>query len=114
MKHKISILSVLIVSIAACLSLLACGDKPNTPSDSTHTHSYGAWQYDEISHWKECSCGDTDSYGAHSFDVNNKCTQCGYQKGDEPIAEHKHAFSKDWASDETYHWHAAICEKGSK
>ncbi|MBR6776204.1 MAG: hypothetical protein IKM27_00505 [Clostridia bacterium] len=64
-------------------------------SDSTHTHSFGEWNTDSDSHWKECGCGQKDSEAAHSFgewivtkeptesdagSEHRTCSQCGYEE----------------------------------
>ncbi|MBQ7896211.1 MAG: Ig-like domain-containing protein, partial [Oscillospiraceae bacterium] len=52
-----------------------------TVSDHDYT---GAWKNDNLSHWKECSCGEQKDNGFHTtkFDnINNKfvCKICGYE-----------------------------------
>jgi hypothetical protein len=45
--------------------------------DNTHTHEWGAWQYNETEHWKECTANDgaKTAEGNHTGDP---CTDCGY------------------------------------
>ena len=33
----------------------------------SHTHEYGDWQYNDMQHWKACSCGDETDRGNHDF-----------------------------------------------
>lgn len=56
-----------------------------TPDTSTHTHDYTINNFDDIKHWKECSCGDKKDIAQHIY-VDNKCS-CGYNK---PQSGHTH------------------------
>ena len=38
------------------------------------------------------------------------CEKQDEQNEQEEVGEHIHTFSAEWSFDETYHWHAAICE----
>ena len=53
----------------------------------THTHTYGAWEYDGTNHWQECTdvgCPDRDGSvrgeGTHVYDndTDTTCNVCGY------------------------------------
>ena len=45
--------------------------------DDTHTHEWGAWQYDATQHWKECTANDGAEYGRANH-TGDPCTVCGY------------------------------------
>ena len=53
----------------------------------THTHTYGAWEYDGTNHWQKCTdagCPDRDGSvrgeGTHVYDndTDTTCNVCGY------------------------------------
>lgn len=87
------------------------------------------WKYDEKSHWHECITKkhtDISEKIAHDFNEGVvttaptetekgvktlTCKTCGYKKT-EPIdtLPHTHKYATDWSTDETNHWHVAICE----
>ena len=84
--------------------------------------TYGTeYEYDAVGHWKDCTntdgeheevavITDAEGYAEHSFDANNTCTVCDYQKS---VPEtHTHNFTVLWAyttvtTDPYYgkHWH---------
>lgn len=58
-----------------------------------HEHVFGTeWKFDENGHWKECSCGETSDFAAHTYkwvidkeatatekgSKHQECTVCGY------------------------------------
>ena len=61
-----------IAIIAIGFALATCDD-----GKDTHTHEWGAWQYNETEHWKECTANDgaKTAEGNHTGDP---CTDCGY------------------------------------
>ena len=61
------ILIILIIAFA----FIGCDDKSDT-----HTHEWGAWQYNATEHWKECSCGEEYGRANHTGDP---CTVCDYE-----------------------------------
>ena len=116
-------LSLLIFLVSISMVILSC-------SQEVHTHTYSTeWTSDESVHWHSATCGCKDlkvEKFVHTFgdwittqepteeaegSKERTCTVCGY-KATEVIEKlaHTHKFSEDWASDGTYHWHAATCE----
>ena len=97
-----ALISALTFGAAACSST----------GEETHSHTYAPeWSKSETHHWKEPTCDDTTEkgyYAAHSFDEEGKCTECGYKRGNG--GGHTHSWSTEWTSDETYHWHDALCD----
>ena len=75
-----------------------CGHQK--PIVSEHQHSYSEqWTTDSDYHWHEATCeheGEISGLGAHVFDEDGKCTECGYVKPAEP--KHEHTYS-DWLGD---------------
>ena len=75
------------------------------------------YEHDLDHHWKNCTepnCAITENsqkagYGEHNTDgANGACTVCGHWSSDDaehPSHGHEHTWSKEWESDETYHWH---------
>ena len=50
-------------------------------------HQTGAWQFDNLQHWKQCSrCGKSVEVGNHSF-TNGKCGVCNYDENAEVAAD---------------------------
>ena len=45
--------------------------------DDTHTHEWGAWQYNETEHWKECTANDGAKTGEGNH-TGDPCADCGY------------------------------------
>ena len=116
-------LSLLIFLVSISMVILSC-------SQEVHTHTYSTeWTSDESVHWHSATCGCKDlkvEKFVHTFgdwattqepteeaegSKERTCTVCSY-KATEVIEKlaHTHKFSEDWASDGTYHWHAATCE----
>lgn len=75
---------------------------PSEPivTDTLHTHSYGEWQSDGESHWKECACGEIAEKTAHTAGEwivdkeptetengsrHKSCTVCGRVLGTETL-----------------------------
>ena len=75
-----------------------------------HSHTFSDdWSFDESKHWHASTCGHDvrDSESEHFIGADGACvSNCGYKQD----APHEHVFSTKWSHDETYHWHAAICE----
>lgn len=87
-----------------------------TFTESTaHEHSYSsAWDYNDISHWHQCTCGDHSEEAFHSFDwtVTTKptkdttgsqhgvCSVCGYET-DQPIPAGTQIEGDEAAEEET-------------
>ena len=80
-----------------------------------HTHAWsGDWTTNETHHWHACTaagCPVTDNaqkdgYAAHIYDndQDTTCNDCGYVRTIAP--SHTHAWSGDWTTSETHHWHA--------
>lgn len=70
---------------------------------------------DSDNHWKVCTiCGDVINKEAHNPGLAatettpQTCTVCGYEMA--PVLTHTHKFAEVWTSNDTHHWHAAVCE----
>ena len=61
----------ILITLLCALVVFGCDDKGDT-----HTHEWGAWQYNATEHWKECSCGEEYGRANHTGDP---CTVCGYE-----------------------------------
>ena len=98
----------------------ACGNK--------HTHSFSTeWVKDGLYHWQACSgCDEIRNKAEHDWSSGMvtlqptetsegtktyTCTTCGQTKMEviPTLDVHEHAFSESWSSNETHHWHEAIC-----
>ena len=81
-----------------------------------HKHSFSTeWSSDEENHWYAATCEHTEEKKdlAPHADAGNDgvCDACGKTYYTPVIPEpHRHVYSKEWTSDGTNHWHAAICE----
>ena len=80
----------------------ACGSSYGqlTPHDFT-----GDYLSDENKHWRKCkTCTEIDAEAAHSYDddQDDTCNVCNYVR----TGPHTHAWSGDWTTSETHHWHA--------
>ena len=92
-----------------------------------HTHKFATdWTKDKTYHWHAATCGHTTEVSgkaAHSFgdwtvtkaatctekgSRKRTCSVCKYEVT-EDISAKGHAYSKDWTSNATDHWHAATC-----
>ena len=94
-----------------------------------HTHKYAEeWSSDENHHWYKATCEhdkEVKDKSEHAFSEwkvikeaseetegtkERSCTVCSYkeEKKIEKL-EHIHKYADEWTSDETKHWHAAIC-----
>jgi hypothetical protein len=71
-----------IVTLIA-LTLTGCPEP-----DPTHTHEWGAWQYDATQHWKECTANDGEEYGRANH-TSDPCTVCGYATPATPTRDFK-------------------------
>ncbi len=113
---KIFCLALAIVfALSTCL-LAACNGTPQQPSDHQHTFSDG-WTWNETDHWHPATCEHTDQTSgkaAHVYGDDGKCTVCGYDGTTLPPqqepSDHQHTYTQSWWSDQTNHWHAALCE----
>ena len=93
-------------------------------------HSYSEnWSHDETYHWLAClNCGEIEDKAEHTLDegvvttqptcaedgiMTYTCTVCNAAMT-ATIPATGHTYSEDWSSDETYHWHAAMCEHTSE
>ena len=76
MKKFICLILCLITVVALCVGC-----------SGAHKHTYSTlWSTDETSHWHRAICDHVDERsdeGRHVF-ADDKCTVCGYVKGDEP------------------------------
>jgi len=72
--------------------------------DINHAHT-GVMQYDENSHWKECTiCYEIVDCNTHVYEnpCDQDCEQCEYVR----VTEHDYS---DWLNENGYHWY--ICTK---
>ncbi len=120
MKKVKQTLFILIFILALTL-LAGCKDEP-------HVHTFEEkWTYDKDGHWHAASCGHTEEKSDEAAHdkitttireatetedglVKITCSVCGYSEEKTVKYDHTHTFSKDWETDENYHWHAATCE----
>jgi hypothetical protein len=77
-KNKILVVALIGILLWVGLVMMGCDLKGS--SENGHIHSYGSWQSDSTSHWKECGCGEEYGRGSHSGNPN--CTVCDYYTGD--------------------------------
>ena len=92
-----------------------------------HTHKFATdWTKDKTYHWYAATCEHTTEVSgkaAHSFgdwtvtkaatctekgSRKRTCSVCNYE-ATEDISAKGHAYSEDWTSDATDHWHTATC-----
>ena len=92
-----------------------------------HTHKFlSDWTSNATDHWHAATCEHAEEVSgkaAHSFGEwtvtkaatctekgsrKHTCSVCKYE-ATEDISAKGHAYSEDWTSDLTYHWHAAAC-----
>ncbi len=111
-----------ILLIVSMFALSAC-------SGNGHTHNYSTeWAKDGLYHWQACSgCEETRRRSEHNWNSGvvtvqptttsegartYTCNTCGHTRAESiPVLDtHEHAFSESWSSNETHHWHEAICE----
>ncbi len=64
---------------ATCKSKAVCEDCGSTYGETNDNHvELSDWVYDDETHWKTCSCGDTVEQGKHSDDDGDGfCDVCG-------------------------------------
>ena len=93
-----------------------------------HTHKFAtAWTKDETNHWHATTCEHAEEVSgktAHTFGEwtvtkaatctekgsrKHTCSVCKYEVT-EDISAKGHAYSENWTSDATDHWHTATCE----
>ena len=113
--HKLTkaLTSVVLGGVCALsFTMTACA--PEEPETEPHEHTYSdAWVYNDTQHWHPASCDDTNTVSEQAAHVDEngdlKCDVCGYNY------PHEHVFDMDkWTSDETNHWHAALCGHDAK
>lgn len=113
--HKLTkaLTSVVLGGVCALsFTMTACA--PKEPETEPHEHTYSdAWVYNDTQHWHPASCDDTNTVSEQAAHVDEngdlKCDVCGYNY------PHEHVFDMDkWTSDETNHWHAALCGHDAK
>ena len=98
-----------------------------------HVHNYSnEWIKDATYHWQSCSWCEEMRYKAE-HDWNSgvvtlqptntsegvrtyTCNACGHTRieGIPVLNTHEHTFSNEWSSNDTHHWHAAVCEHSSE
>jgi len=77
---------------------------------TTHTHTFGGWESNADTHWKECGCGQKENTASHSFGSwtvtkeattvaegsrYRTCSVCGYKQTETiPVVSHTHTFSR--------------------
>ena len=71
-KLLLTVVTVL-VSILVMVFAVGCGDNGQHGND---------WKNDETYHWKVGANGIREDREKHSFDDDNKCNVCGYEKTD--------------------------------
>ena len=93
-----------------------CGDCGYVRTlDPSHTHAWsGDWTTNDTHHWHACTAAgcpvtddaQKDGYAAHTYDndQDDTCGDCGYVRTIDP--SHTHAWSGDWTTNGTHHWHA--------
>jgi len=75
-----------------------------------HLHTAASeWISDEISHWKECACGQKTETGSHTSDSAlriNTCNVCGaaYSRYGKVADGHDHVAPKNTSWNDEYHW----------
>lgn len=91
-----------------------------------HEHYFGDnYASDEVGHWKECSCGEKETFAAHQ--VTNWTTDLEPTETDEgrksgqcdvchrtitetiPVKGHEHVFSTELRYNDTYHYYECEC-----
>ena len=97
-KTALKLVALLLLVLFVALALAACGDdgSPTVQPDkqqTSHTHTFGAYQYDSAEHWQSCSGCGTVKRETHSFDPwivltpatatsagvkSRTCSACGY------------------------------------
>ncbi len=90
-----------------------------------HKHTFDTWLSDDAEHWQQCSCGDEQKRGSHSWNAGTvtqepteteegvkvyKCTVCAKEKTEIlPTLTHTHKYSDTYTYDEQYHWRSCSC-----
>ena len=102
MKKKFSALIGVLFALAFAFALSACGNNDQDPPSHVHDFSImnASSEYlaspatctEKARYYYLCSCG---AVGTETFEN-------GEPKG--------HTYSTNWWSDDTYHWHKAVCE----
>lgn len=93
-----------------------------------HVHNfYVNWSYDEVNHWKECSCHEKIDVLPHEVDSNGwtidkpaseneagsrhgvcEVCQCTFSEAIPPLG-HVHNFDVSWSSNNLQHWKQCSC-----
>ena len=118
MKRFIVVLSFLLI-----FTLFAC-NRSNEIETPVHNHNYDSdWDSDDLGHWKNCSCGESDSKTLHRWDEGvitkeSSCTEegtklyscldCGKTK-EESVSLSSHSFSDEYKYDSSSHWFECSC-----
>ena len=117
---------ILILSLLILLTAVSC--------EPAHSHEFGSeWTTDATQHWKACSgkdCEEITAKAAHTYGEPTvteptteaegkrvyKCTVCGAEKTEtiEKLPAHTCDFSKEWTSNDNYHWHICTGEDCTK
>ena len=106
-----------------------CGYKDTVTDEGSkiHVHTFAEeWTSDANEHWHAATCEHAEEVSgktAHTFGEwtvtkaatctekgsrKHTCSVCKYE-ATEDISAKGHAYSENWTSDETYHWHSATC-----
>lgn len=95
-----------------------------------HTHVYSDEIYwNEISHWKECACGEKNEESFHNYSSwtvikpatiyetgmqERVCSLCGYVESQViPVIDHTHSYSGTYHYDTAGHWRLCSCGEKS-
>ena len=82
-----------------------------------HSCSFsGSWEFNDVGHWKQCSCGATAEDSSHTFgswtptgsDTGEElraCTVCRYTE----FRQHTHSYSAYYYDDAVDHWKECSC-----
>ena len=98
-----------------------------------HEHRYSSeWTSNDTHHWHDATCGHdvVSDLGAHTFGdwvidtpateestgtKHRICRVCGrVENATIDVLSHTHKYSFEWTSNDTYHWHDAICGHNEK
>ena len=66
-KSKFFIVGILVTVLVFGLAVIGCDDAGDDVGNE-HQCSPSSWGYDDIRHWRKCSCGnETGNRGLHSY-----------------------------------------------
>lgn len=123
-RLETTLLSI-ILCLCSTINLTACGGDGGTP----HTHDYTAFEYDENSHWYECSCGEKSGIESHTGGTATEtekavCSVCNQEYGDYLVSPHnfnqqvvdaKYLKSPATCTNKARYYYSCECgEKGSQ